>query len=56
MMSLPTSRRTVHESCPRRFRALWLRFPILVALLALIAWCTTVDRRDDNPLSYYRVI
>ena len=25
--------------------ALWLRFPIQVALLALIAWCTAPDRR-----------
>lgn len=36
--------------------ALWLRLPIQVALLALIAWCTAPVRRDDNVLSYYRVI
>lgn len=35
---------------------LWLRLPIQVALLALIAWGTAPVRRDDNPLSYYRVI
>jgi len=35
---------------------LWLRLPIQVALLVLIAWWAAPDRRDDNPLSYYRVI
>ena len=36
--------------------ALWLRLPIQVALLALIAWCTAPDRRDANALSYYRSV
>lgn len=36
--------------------ALWLRLPIQVALLALIAWCTAPDRRDDDSLNYYRAI
>lgn len=35
---------------------LWLRLPVQLALLALIAWCTATDRRDDNSLSYYRAI
>ena len=34
--------------------ALWLRLPIQVALLALIAWCTRPARRDGDSLSYYR--
>jgi len=33
---------------------LWLRLPIQVALLALIAWCTAPDRRDADGLSYHR--
>ena len=36
--------------------ALWLRLPIQVALLALIAWCTAPDRRNANELSYYRSV
>ena len=36
--------------------ALWLRLPIQVALLALIAWCTAPDRRDADGLSYYRPV
>ena len=36
--------------------ALWLRLPIQVALLALIAWCTAPDPRDDDSLNYYRAI
>ena len=36
--------------------ALWLRLPIQVALLALIAWCTTPDRRDVDGLSCYRPV
>jgi uncharacterized membrane protein len=36
--------------------ALWLRLPIQVALLALIAWSTRPERRDGNSLSYYRAI
>ena len=36
--------------------ALWLRLPIQVALLGLIAWCTAPDRRDANALSYYRSV
>ena len=36
--------------------ALWLRLPIQVALLALIAWCTAPDRRIDDGLSYYRPV
>lgn len=36
--------------------ALWGRLPLQLALLALIAWCTTPARREDNPLSYYRVV
>ena len=35
--------------------ALWLRLPVQAALLALIGWCTVPPRREDNPLSYYRV-
>ena len=35
---------------------LWLRPPIQVALLALIAWCTAPDRRNANELSYYRSV
>jgi uncharacterized membrane protein len=35
--------------------ALWLRLPIQVALLALIAWCTRPER-DGQSLSYYRAI
>ena len=34
--------------------ALWLRLPIQVALLALIAWCTAPDHRNGESLSYYR--
>lgn len=34
--------------------ALWLRLPVQVALLALIAWCTSPERRDGNPLSHLR--
>lgn len=34
--------------------ALWLRLPVQVALLALIAWCTTPDRRTADGLSHYR--
>ena len=33
---------------------LWLRLPIQVALLALIAWCTAPDHRDADGLSYHR--
>jgi len=36
--------------------ALWLRLPIQVALLALIAWCTVPDRRAADGLSYYRPV
>jgi uncharacterized membrane protein len=36
--------------------ALWLRLPVQVALLALIAWCTKPERRDADSLSYYRAI
>ena len=36
--------------------ALWLRLPIQVALLALIAWCTAPDRRVADGLSYYRPV
>ena len=36
--------------------ALWLRLPIQVALLALIAWSTKSVRRDSDSLSYYRAI
>ena len=36
--------------------AVWLRLPIQVALLALIAWCTDPDRRDVDRLSYYRPV
>ncbi len=36
--------------------ALWLRLPVQVALLALIAWCTRPARPDANSLSYYRAI
>lgn len=36
--------------------ALWLRLPIQMALLALIAWCTAPDRRDADGLSYYRPV
>ena len=36
--------------------ALWLRLPIQVALLALIAWCTRPEREDQQSLSYYRAI
>ena len=36
--------------------ALWLRLPIQVALLALIAWCTAADRRVADGLSYYRPV
>ena len=36
--------------------ALWVRLPIQVALLALIAWCTVPDRRADDGLSYYRPV
>lgn len=36
--------------------ALWLRLPVQVALLALIAWCTAPDRRDGQSLNYYRPI
>ena len=36
--------------------ALWLRLPIQVALLALIAWCTRPEHRNGNSLSYYRAI
>ncbi len=31
--------------------ALWLRLPIQVALLALIAWCIAPDRRVVDPMS-----
>ena len=34
--------------------ALWLRLPIQVALLALIAWCTVPDRRNASELTYVR--
>jgi uncharacterized membrane protein len=34
--------------------ALWLRLPLQVALLALIAWCTARDRRIVDGLRYYR--
>jgi hypothetical protein len=36
--------------------ALWLRLPIQLALLALIAWCTSPDRRDDDSLVTNRAI
>jgi uncharacterized membrane protein len=36
--------------------ALWLRLPIQVVLLALIAWCTAPDRRVADGLSYYRPV
>ena len=36
--------------------ALWVRLPIQVALLALIAWCTAPDRRVADGLSYYRPV
>ena len=36
--------------------ALWLRLPIQVGLLALIAWCARPERRDTDSLSYYRAI
>ena len=36
--------------------ALWLRLPVQVALLALIAWCTVPDRRVADGLSYYRPV
>lgn len=36
--------------------ALWLRLPVQVALLTLIAWCTAPDRRDGQSLNYYRPI
>lgn len=36
--------------------ALWVRLPIQVALLALIAWCTVPDRRVADGLSYYRPV
>jgi uncharacterized membrane protein len=36
--------------------ALWVRLPIQVALLALIAWCTVPDRRDLDRLSYNRPV
>ncbi|MGJ7498697.1 DoxX family protein [Variovorax sp. RT4R15] len=36
--------------------ALWLRLPIQVALLALIAWCTAREHRDGHSLNYYRAI
>jgi len=36
--------------------ALWLRLPIQVALLALIAWSTKAGRDDRYSLSYYRAI
>ena len=35
---------------------LWARLPLQAALLALIAWSTAPAPREDNPLSYYRVI
>jgi uncharacterized membrane protein len=31
--------------------ALWLRLPLQVGLLALIAWCAVVERREDESLS-----
>jgi uncharacterized membrane protein len=36
--------------------ALWLRLPVQVGLLALIAWCTAPDRQDGQSLNYYRPI
>lgn len=36
--------------------ALWLRLPIQVALLVLIAWCTAPTWRDEDSLNYYRAI
>jgi uncharacterized membrane protein len=36
--------------------ALWLRLPIQLALLGLIAWCTKPEREDRQSLSYYRAI
>jgi uncharacterized membrane protein len=36
--------------------ALWLRLPIQVALLALIAWCTKSEPKDRQSLGYYRAI
>ena len=44
------------ELFPVPMWALWLRLPIQVALLALIAWCTARDLRDGHPLNYYRAI
>ena len=44
------------ELFPIPIWALWLRLPIQVALLALIAWCTAPDRRMANELSYYRPV
>jgi uncharacterized membrane protein len=35
---------------------LWLRLPVQVALLALIAWCTGDERRDGDSLTYYRAV
>ncbi len=42
------------ELFPVSLSALWLRLPIQVALLALIAWCTMPERRYANALSYWR--
>lgn len=36
--------------------ALWVRLPIQVALLVLVAWCTVPDRRDVDGLRYYRPV
>ena len=44
------------ELFPIPIWALWLRLPMQVALLALIAWCTTPDLRDADGLSYYRPV
>ena len=36
--------------------ALWVRLPIQAALLALIAWCTAPDHREERSLNYARAI
>lgn len=43
------------ELFPIPVGVLWLRLPIQV-LLALIAWCTALDRRMANELNYYRPV
>ena len=39
------------ELFPIPLWALWLRLPIQLALLALIAWCTSPDRRHASELA-----